>query len=380
MARRGGGAGAAALSVTAVAHSAPALALSRDKSRAGRARAPRGWFPRCVSAGHGQPSTGVAARGEGREARDSAELPALREAAPCEWSVERDRGASALASRQAGNITTAQLVACGFDKDAVALWVRHGRLHREHRGVFRLGHTAAAPFARHWAAFLAVGRATALCHEAAAHLGGFAPAPEGPIDVAVPPSHRSARTDVLLHRLLLEARDLTRRHGLPCTTAERTIIDLAGTHGDIGRLVQEACATYATTPAKLRRALARHAGARGTAALRAALAGDVDDLRSKAERALRRSFRAGGLRPRYNARIEPWRVDAYWPEQRLVLEIDGYGAHSSPWAHEPDRRKDLDLRARRIDVIRVSARQALDAPESVLAAVVRALADAERLS
>ena len=45
----------------------------------------------------------------------------------------------------------------------------------------------------------------------------------------------------------------------------------------------------------------------------------------------------------------PWEVDLYWPAHGLVVEVDGYAAHSSPTAFERDRRKDADLTRRGLD-------------------------------
>jgi len=70
----------------------------------------------------------------------------------------------------------------------------------------------------------------------------------------------------------------------------------------------------------------------------------VDDLRSKAERSLRDWSRRAGLpHPTLNAQLGPWRVDALWPDHKLVVEINGYAAHSSPWAHDRDHRKERFL-------------------------------------
>ena len=101
----------------------------------------------------------------------------------------------------------------------------------------------------------------------------------------------------------------------------------------------------------------------------------VDDLRSRAERALKQWVRAASLpSPQFNAKLGPWRVDAYWPRHGLAVEINGYAAHSSPWAHDRDHRKEQDLRARGLDVRRFTALQAIDEPALVIAGIAAALA------
>ena len=62
-----------------------------------------------------------------------------------------------------------------------------------------------------------------------------------------------------------------------------------------------------------------------------------------------------------------------WRGRRVVVELDGHAAHSSPWAHDRDRRKDLALRRTGLVVLRFSARQVRREPLVVLADVVRAL-------
>lgn len=101
----------------------------------------------------------------------------------------------------------------------------------------------------------------------------------------------------------------------------------------------------------------------------------VDDLRSKAERSLHHWVRQAGLHPvSFNAEVGPWRVDALWPHAKLAVEINGYAAHSSPWAHDRDHRKEQWLRANGYDLRRFTAVQAIDEPALVIVQIARALA------
>ena len=91
-----------------------------------------------------------------------------------------------------------------------------------------------------------------------------------------------------IHRIELARRDVTRYEGLRCTTPAVTIVHLARTLAPLPyeRAVQEAFAKRLTNTKQLEQALDRHRGGRGTARLRRMLELGVDDLRSKAERAL----------------------------------------------------------------------------------------------
>jgi very-short-patch-repair endonuclease len=162
------------------------------------------------------------------------------------------------------------------------------------------------------------------------------------------------------------------RDGLNITTPDVTIVHLARVLADVPyeRAVQEAFAKRLTNAGQLEQALERHHGGRGTARLRRMLELGVDDLRSKAERSLRQWVRAAGLGPvSFNAEVGPWRVDALFG--RLAVEINGYAAHSSPWAHDRDHRKEQWLRANGYDLRRFTALQAIDEPALVIAQIAR---------
>jgi very-short-patch-repair endonuclease len=67
-------------------------------------------------------------------------------------------------------------------------------------------------------------------------------------------------------------------------------------------------------------------------------------------------------------------VDLHWPEQRLVVEFDGWAYHSTREAFERDRRRDADLQLAGERVIRVTHRQLAGAPEELVARFATGLA------
>jgi len=279
-----------------------------------------------------------------------------------------------LAERQHGVVSRAQLVEMGLARGAIDGRLARGRLHPMH-GVYLVGHRALPPLAREAAALLAVGAAGALSHHAAAALHQFGPTPHPPLDVAVPVSHRGRRRDLRLRRLSLDAEEVTRRHGLRATTPARTLLDLAAvtTPGRLERLMAEAFAQRHTSREALLRAMDGHPGARGTRVLRNLLQAGPADTRSHPERRLVQILRASRLpAPEVNVRLGPWTPDFLWRAHGLAVEVDGYAAHSSPWAHERDHRKRLALRAQGLDVLAFTARQVDDEPYVVLAEIARA--------
>jgi very-short-patch-repair endonuclease len=72
-------------------------------------------------------------------------------------------------------------------------------------------------------------------------------------------------------------------------------------------------------------------------------------------------------------------VDFYWRDWNVVVETDGYAAHRGRVAFEDDRGRDLDLRARGIEVIRLTEKQVYEEPRrvaEVVGAALRVRADA----
>lgn len=283
---------------------------------------------------------------------------------------------SRVAERQHGVVSAAQLSDCGIDKDGVMRRARAGRLHRIHRGVYAVGHTAISRQGWWVAAVLAVGggpsRAgkpldhwgASISHRSAAELWGLLEPHEGPIDVSVSgDGGKRQRRGIRLHRsLTLLPVDVTLRSGIPVTKPARTISDL--------RRVAPGW--------ELRRAT-RQAEVFGlplgdgieSDRTRSDLEGDFLDL------CRRHRLPA----PEVNVRIGRDLVDFFWRECRLVVETDSYLYHRGRIAFQDDHDRDLRLRTAGYEVLRFSEKQVDGEPEGVAGAVARALrvaADADQ--
>jgi Transcriptional regulator, AbiEi antitoxin/Protein of unknown function (DUF559) len=265
---------------------------------------------------------------------------------------------AAIAARQHGVVSFAQLLAVGLKRSAVARRASAGRLHRVHRGVYAVGHPALSLEGRWMAAVLAVGSGAALSHASAAALWKLLRPIAGPIDVSVPSSAgRRSREGLRIHRarsLAGDSRLVVIRHRIPVTGPCRTIEDLRG------RL-----------PERLVRRATRQAEILGL--LGAESSGDRS--RSDLERdflGLCRGYRIPP--PEVNVPIGRWTVDFLWRGARLVVETDSYAYHRGRIAFQDDRARDLDLRGRGFDVIRVSERQLNDEPATVAAVIEGMLA------
>jgi very-short-patch-repair endonuclease len=263
---------------------------------------------------------------------------------------------AAIASRQHGAISIAQLHGAGFSDAAVSRRVRSGHLHRLHRGVYAVGHTAPSTGRRWMAAVLALGENAVLSHRSAAELWGLLAPAQGPVHVSVPGrGGRARRQGICLHRpVSLEAKEMTRRHGIPVTSPVRTLSDLQAT----------------VSLAERRRAI-RQADVLGLAT-----GSDVpsDGTRSELEHRFLRLCRRHRLpAPAVNMQIESLMVDFCWVEQRLIVETDGYRYHRGRAAFEDDRTRDLKLRALGYEVLRLSYRQVRDESAEVGAVLRGAL-------
>lgn len=65
---------------------------------------------------------------------------------------------------------------------------------------------------------------------------------------------------------------------------------------------------------------------------------------------------AGSDIPMYepNAEVRGYEVDAYWPDAKLVIELDSRSFHTSPFAAERDDTKTVELRLAGLEVHRLT--------------------------
>jgi hypothetical protein len=118
----------------------------------------------------------------------------------------------------------------------------------------------------------------------------------------------------------------------------------------------------------------------GTTKLRAAIDNHWPELartRSRVERAFLFLCEEGGLpRPLVNEKLYGLTVDVYWPQYRLVVELDGRKGHSTERQVTRDHGRDLILRRHRIVVRRYAEPQVLYEGDLVLQDLLTAIAAA----
>lgn len=277
-----------------------------------------------------------------------------------------------LASRQHRVLARRQLLAAGLTSEAIRHRLAADRLFRVHRGVYAVGVPGIDARGRFLAAVLACGDDTVLSHRSLATHVRLLPHGAGPVEVTVPCSTAKRRRGIVVHATRsLPRAEVTRVLGIPCTTVERALIDLAGTEdaATLERAVEQAFALNLLGRTRMREALARANGRRGSARLRRLLAGLVEGLpwtRSELERRFLRLVRDAGLpAPVVNRHREGHRVDFAWPQADLVVETDGRATHDNPYAFHNDRARDLDLELAGWHVVRLTWSQVVDEPQRV---------------
>ena len=275
-----------------------------------------------------------------------------------------DARVARLAAEQWGVVSADDLRRCGLSYKAVEVRVASARLHVVHRGVYAVGHAAIPLEGRFLAAVKACGPNAVLSHFSAATLYGLVPWDDRYPEVTAPVSR--SHQGIRLHRSsVLEADDVTRRHGIPVTTPARTLVDLAATfeYRALRRTVREAQRRVVTVR-QLTRALDRLGSRRGVTKLTKILATGHAPTRSELEDAVLDLILAGGLQhPHVNRplTIDGRRVvpDFRWPDQRLVLEADGAAWHDDRLTREDDAERQALLEASGERVVRVTWAQAI---------------------
>jgi hypothetical protein len=274
-----------------------------------------------------------------------------------------------------------QLLERGFDPDAIKRRVRSGRLHPIHRGVYAVGHTAITQRGRWMAAVLASGPGAVLSHRSATALCGIWGAGAGEVHVTVPRKTRS-RDSIRRHFGTLPVDEVTIHDGIPVTSAARAVLDLAADKGEAAAETALREAEYLGIYGELSlpALLSRHPKHPGVLRVERCLERLRDDpggrIRSPLEELFLPFLDAHRIpRPRLNAWIalddDRFQVDCFWPEARLVVELDGFKGHRTRRAFRKDRRRDRRLDAHGYRHIRVTEAQ-LDEEPSEVASDLRA--------
>jgi hypothetical protein len=297
-----------------------------------------------------------------------------------------NRRIAEIAARQHGVITASQVAALGVASRTMRDWVAVGRLHRVHVGVYAVGYRPLASHTRWFAGVLACSEGSVLSHRSNAALFGLRPDWAGGVDVTSPGRVGRSREGIQVHRAdLLLPSEVTVRDRIPCTTAARTIVDLASVirADQLEYTIHIAQSKRRVTRAQIAAVIAHLPGRRGTGVVRDILRltdESEDDARSKNERRFRRIVKRAGLpdpHGNYWVALDAHpagglEVDFAWPDRRVAVEIDSALYHETERARINDPARDRALMLAGWRVIRFSDRDLIDRPAQV-AAQMRAL-------
>jgi hypothetical protein len=279
-----------------------------------------------------------------------------------------------LAERQHGVVAWRQLIACGLDEGLLRARVARGQLLPLHRGVFALGHRRIGLHGSWMAAVLACGPGATLSYESAAHLWGIRGS-HGAIEVSRVSGHRRPHGVRLHQPKSLPPEDVAEEAGIPVTSVERVMLDIAGRMDtrQLERMLVAADRSGRLSWPALRRALDRPGGRKGVGRLRR-LAEQVDpraaETRSPTEIDFLALCRKVGLPlPQVNVQVEGRLVDFFWPEARLIVETDGYAYHNDRPAFERDHESTVALTAAGYEVHRATHRMLERNPNPFLGVV-----------
>lgn len=279
-----------------------------------------------------------------------------------------DRRLAQLLAAQHGCVARRQLLAAGLSRTQIQTRIARGQLERAHRGVYSVIGAPDQPLRRETAALLACGPAAALGRMTAARMWKLIPTARDTdrIDIVMPTGSRGrSRAGIQIRQTTtLTTNDLRRNHGLPVTSPERTLIDIASLDSVGNRTLEtaldEALGQRITSLTKLTEQIRNHQAQPGAARLNHLIAARTTSTITKrqAEALFLSLIRQAGLPdPETQAKVGVFEIDAYWPQARFAVEYDSHQWHALKTNFERDRRKDRALQRLSIQVLRITWEQ-----------------------
>jgi hypothetical protein len=250
-----------------------------------------------------------------------------------------------LALGQHGNITRRQLLDLGLTDDAIRHRLRSGRLFRVYPGVYSVGRPPAIPHERASAGVLACGPRAVLSHASAMVLWAFWRHWDKQFEVTIAGGDRRPN-GIRVHRsTTLRWQDVTRQLGIRVTTPGQTLLDMSPRLSDksLKRNVNQALGSPWLTEGQLADTLARHPRAPGAGRIARLIGVNPSPTRSGWEDEFPDFCRKHGLpAPVMGAHVLGFIVDALFPAERVIVELDSWEFHKGKIAFNTDRDRDTD--------------------------------------
>jgi predicted transcriptional regulator of viral defense system len=304
------------------------------------------------------------------------ESAARREGRQRKALAKRERELLALAQRQHGVLSREQLLAGGLSKRTISRRVESGRLHPIHRGVYMLGGGRITRRGEWMAAVRACGEGALLSHRSAAALWALTrDRRSGPIEVSAARSRN--RPGIVVREGGVHKDDRAVIAGIPVTSVARTLFDCAELEDErrLERMFEEADRLGILEMRRLDEVCARGYGRHALRTVRGLMEQAHSPIwtRSELELQFAEFCREWKLPPHEtNVDVLGNEVDALWPRERLVVELDSWEFHRHRNAFESDRAKDVARQVAGYRAIRVTGRR-LEREREALAIEIRSL-------
>lgn len=263
----------------------------------------------------------------------------------------------------------------GFGASRIKNWRRCGRLVRVMWGVYSYGRDVETRQAAMRAALAAVGEGSVLTGRSACEVWGITePRHKLPRIVYIGTESGDARVLRGLSPALRQTRvkvvsrqfkpgEVIRKDGLNLTKPALALIDLAveASEREVRFAFLEACRLKLFQRGEVDYCNRKVAGRRGARKLKPLLALWVPEL-SRVRSVFEGMYLLALVAerhpvPKVNVRVFGYEVDLYWPEYRLVVELDGAAFHGDPVQQSIDDVKQRDLEANGLTVVRVTYRE-----------------------
>lgn len=263
--------------------------------------------------------------------------------------------AKRLADNQLGLITHQQAIGTGLSGIQVRHLVEQGDLLPLHRGVYRTAGSTDSIEQRALAAVFACGPTAIASHVTAAQLWHLVENTEQPLHITISADRSVQRPGIIVHRTqTLTSADRTKKGLVPLTTPSRTLIDLATMLDTeaVEAAVDEALRQRRTHPHVILRLLERHPNAKGIASLRKIVEDrlghgvpETEIEREMLRLISRYSLPAPVRQLRDRANGRGVRFDLVYPDQKLIVELEGAAPHwgRDRWQSDHDRHNDVTI-------------------------------------
>lgn len=297
-----------------------------------------------------------------------------------------------LAGCQDGVVARREILNAGITRSVIERHVANRDLRPVYRSVYAVGHTALSPIGRWRAAILLAGKGAVLSHASAAQVHRLVDderfSGQGMIQVTrasggragVRAAMAAGQPAVRIHRSAVTEIDVCRRRGLPVTSVERTLIDLAALlkprslESAVIKAQRLGILDLLRLASRLDRA---QPGRKGIGALRDLVDGAVPAKAKVLSDPEAWMFdlitRCGLPPPEVNERVEGIKVDFLWRKQKLIVEFDGHRFHSSRQAMRRDKGRDRRLQLAGYQVLRYTYEDLTHTPDFVAAEIAAAL-------